>query len=1451
MPRTSPPRLTAVQVLVSLSGDEPKLIDPALRQWLDRTKQKQELAGRAETWLLALAALRHENTRNAGLDLAIAVAKSAALSGNSGRQQVAIAAITLHAGDRADKLVQELMAGRKGDPRTLYQIAQVHFQRKQYTKAVKALEEVWRRDPGFIMPKIRQLIDYYVKAEQLDSLAKSLRGVSDQQLVNRYPFEVPNSFRNLPKNPKLAMQVVDLYLAGIEMAPEHSSYIASQLNQYLRGLPQNEKTLAVYLKVVLPTKQNPGEIQHFAKTLVDLASTAKRIESVKTQCLESIKQHPQWEARGRLLLAMLDARAGDPQPMVELAKKYQSDTAFAARLKNETDLLRRQLAESDQRPALELALKLWREQMSAESGDSIYGTQQVAALLVKLGDRKAARQTLLAALYRPSSIGDTTNEEYIEQNKLQRLQSLANEFKKHDFTRDAITAYARTSTVDASKFENSYYLQQLLECQTSGRKLIQQLLKSSADQTLADLETMLGNIAKTPNFSKKPGLASEFAAFFTVFDVSGQDGKSSAPDSILPGVLEHAKQKQRLDSLRQLVTKARQKHSDAHQLVALDILCQLALEHADRAKGDLAELVSRAKKSPDDAVWLVARVAMKNAETREQGHVLAELVAIHAAKMANRTRQEAAVLSLTNSLSANGQKAKAAELMSKLIGGSKDSPESRLQMARILFNQKRGSEAVKTLEPVWKSQPALLLGQFKQLTPMYFEADAVDQLVEGLAAVTDTDLQRRYDSQIVSSSRDFARSTKRVDDGIKLLRATVKFSESGNHSYAIGTLASHLKSKNRKAEAWTVYQKAVLPPTGPKDRLSSLASTWISLTLELKNSNELQSGAKQAVMAHPEWTSSYDLLVAMARFRKEKNEDGYVKLVKQYRADSEYAKALENSSSILRTELAKCSSKNVLQLAVELWEPEIDRIRRSTSSSSNSYQQFNTLAQLLLKLDRRDQARKLLLEAVDAPMPRYSSSYIAYYHFRRSEYLAPKFQAAGFHLDAVRLMQKHQSLVGTETAKQRRLGSRLTKQQNAIRTSIHAIFSEQLDDAVQQLEAALKESPPGLDMFFAPVSRAWTSDQISKIPKHVRGGSPASTQFLPATLRHAQKQQRIESLKKSVNDATKKHPKHHQLAALNIFLNHLDTKADDMLPALIQMSRIEDHGVRALSLATLGQMKQPAATTAIVAAAQDRDSKLMAIDLLRRQRTPDAAKALGRWFGESDPMIRLRVFAALRRMRTPEAKRAVRLERVAFDGFDGKAKLNWKVIKADPANVWFDKQPGMMTIKAKNGGFAAKTKNFANVYLIENPATGSDFQVTICVAGFTPKEPYQQAALLCWNDDDNYVKFSFESTKDGKPRVTLFPERNGRHSRRIDRVMPTSTNRLWLRLTKFGDRYQCATSKDGKSFTTHSTTSGPLKWSGGDPKYLGFTAISPGTPAPKEVDVSFDSFEVRQLILQR
>ena len=104
------------------------------------------------------------------------------------------------------------------------------------------------------------------------------------------------------------------------------------------------------------------------------------------------------------------------------------------------------------------------------------------------------------------------------------------------------------------------------------------------------------------------------------------------------------------------------------------------------------------------------------------------------------------------------------------------------------------------------------------------------------------------------------------------------------------------------------------------------------------------------------------------------------------------------------------------------------------------------------------------------------------------------------------------------------------------------------------------------------------------------------------------------------------------------------------------------------------------------------------------------------------------------------------------DPFDGKFALDWKVVRPDPTHVSFKTVPGALVITTQRGSIHGEQADDAqsegtlpkNIHLIDNPHAGGDWEATTCVADFAPETTYQQAALIVYEDDDNYLKGSYE-----------------------------------------------------------------------------------------------------------
>lgn len=217
-----------------------------------------------------------------------------------------------------------------------------------------------------------------------------------------------------------------------------------------------------------------------------------------------------------------------------------------------------------------------------------------------------------------------------------------------------------------------------------------------------------------------------------------------------------------------------------------------------------------------------------------------------------------------------------------------------------------------------------------------------------------------------------------------------------------------------------------------------------------------------------------------------------------------------------------------------------------------------------------------------------------------------------------------------------------------------------------------------------------------------------------------------------------------------------------------------------------------------------------------------------------------------------------------YDPFDGQFALDWKPLRPDPSHVSLTKHPGTLTITTQRGTIygASKATPARNIYLIDQPLpVGAEFTVTTRIINFQPMEPYQQAGIILYEDDDHYLKYVYEHEwtlpgmigRDGlqsvagvaitatQPRSECFAfvHEYGSDVWNTHASAPMRINAVWLRVTFQAGRYVYSYSLDGQHFVVQGST----VWAG-VPRRLGLVAKNVGVIAP-EIDAQFDFFELK------
>ncbi|HTU26736.1 MAG TPA: M56 family metallopeptidase [Pirellulales bacterium] len=201
------------------------------------------------------------------------------------------------------------------------------------------------------------------------------------------------------------------------------------------------------------------------------------------------------------------------------------------------------------------------------------------------------------------------------------------------------------------------------------------------------------------------------------------------------------------------------------------------------------------------------------------------------------------------------------------------------------------------------------------------------------------------------------------------------------------------------------------------------------------------------------------------------------------------------------------------------------------------------------------------------------------------------------------------------------------------------------------------------------------------------------------------------------------------------------------------------------------------------------------------------------------------------------------------DDFSDRYDSSWKIVREDSSHLSLTKRPGCLTITTQLGTIYGPASTAPgkvparNLFLRPAPAPDmGDFSITLAVDKFEPTAFLQQVALVCYDDDDNYLKWSFERReKEGATHFVMVRESEAQDQHDLLLQMP-APKRLWLRLTKRGNDYEGAYSTDGRDFKVLAAR----RWGYGAPQFVGFIAKNGRNTAAEEIDVEIDSFELAE-----
>ena len=210
----------------------------------------------------------------------------------------------------------------------------------------------------------------------------------------------------------------------------------------------------------------------------------------------------------------------------------------------------------------------------------------------------------------------------------------------------------------------------------------------------------------------------------------------------------------------------------------------------------------------------------------------------------------------------------------------------------------------------------------------------------------------------------------------------------------------------------------------------------------------------------------------------------------------------------------------------------------------------------------------------------------------------------------------------------------------------------------------------------------------------------------------------------------------------------------------------------------------------------------------------------------------------------PAESTAAPTSNIWTDDFDGALAPDWSWVDEDPTHWNLKDTQGALRIITQGQSLynADKPKN-----LLLRDAPASDFEIITKVT-FNPQNNFQQAAVLMYQDEDNFVLLNRGfcnhclGTGNG---IFLDNEINGKAGVDPGYRTATSLQTAWLKLRKEGTNYIGFYSADGQTWNELGRVENPMR-----PTKVGITANnSNADPSVPQIPADFDFFTVQGIAL--
>lgn len=411
--------------------------------------------------------------------------------------------------DRAVELYRRILEQREDDPHAHAALAQYYFTRQEYADMIRSLDVVWKKAPSLLLVQGWRTGEYYRAAHRVDALITRIAELKDNPALERYGQQLEQLAQAMYSSPDGQASATAVYQAILEVLPfRFRPSVAVEYGFLLQREQRQQDAYNAFKLGFFPAKDSQtaagytvfehesnreylsGDVRSPMIALADLAAEMQALDRLESETRVAINVTPEWEPTGELLLAMLNRRRGDEQPLADLGARCLEDEEYAAARTAVLEVLRQELSRCSGSGPLRTALELWRQEESAAPVDdrftgeprtsedasprpSLASLHQQALIEWKLEEPEEARQLWLQSMDRLDE-----QQPAIEQ-RLAWQGFVGEQFQRHGFLTEALQVYRQVlQDEEGAKLPEGSY----------GGYMIEQ-----TQRRLSDLAESLGN----------------------------------------------------------------------------------------------------------------------------------------------------------------------------------------------------------------------------------------------------------------------------------------------------------------------------------------------------------------------------------------------------------------------------------------------------------------------------------------------------------------------------------------------------------------------------------------------------------------------------------------------------------------------------------------------------------------------------------------------------------------------------------------------------------------------------------------------------------------------------------------------------------------------------------------------------------------------------------------------